>query len=238
MRIYDGTIIKDKKLLALAIGLVDFEYLEGKYTEEAHLMFAFSWIDTPQGYDFWNGVDLGGRRIIKKHTNEDSPKNKLFYEREEDLEAKYEAEKERADGLEAQLKKIQPFDQYAEGWYSEGKAWALNKAFYITKYNHEHILIVNGRIFWSNDFTTENPHKKETVFLDGHQNNGNETKFKEYLENCDIAILTYYGANKIQKQIHFHVGDKTYTLRFKQIGTDHQAKFDDPNCKDWIDLTK
>jgi len=148
----------------------------------------------------------------------------------EDFKAKYEAEKERANKAEAKLKESQPFDRGEEGWVKiEGyEGWSIKKYEYIGilgKFHFVYNLSLGcKRVI---DFTTENPHKKETVFKGDHNTAVNSVANAKLVVRHKLNFMNTYNTD----------GDMC-SWYYTQIGDDLQAKFDDPNNNKYIKLIK
>ena len=101
------------------------------------------------------------------------------------------------------------------------------KCIYIGFLNGQHVVYHFGKLYYAENFTTENPHKKETVFY--------KEKDQNYFdENVSKADLVIYHGSFIQL-ISLH---KTVELTHKQLGDDLREAFEDSDNEMFIDLTK
>ena len=135
-------------------------------------------------------------------------------------------------GLKTQIKELQPFDRGAEGWGYIGHNWSKEKYIYIGRHGYKGHAVDSDRfgLKYVSDFTTENPHKKETVWeSDIHSNNWDKWSKKG-------AIFIRRRNTIIVHSICTR--DNTAYFRFTQIGDDLQSKFDDETNLKYIDLGK
>ena len=142
--------------------------------------------------------------------------------------------KDSAEKLQAQLKELQPFERGVEGWYEEVDGFHHEKVKYFTydsKDKVHYCYCAMSGVFSCKDFTTENPHKKETVF---------ETETdKLNFQGGVLYVLNYnHGHNKEYSMITVHDGSSVRYIPSIQMGTDLQAKFDDETNLKYIDLGK
>ena len=145
--------------------------------------------------------------------------------------SQYEAEKELRIKAEAQLKELQPYDRGSEGWGKmDSEDWSYTVGVYLVCINGVHLIETRLGVIKCIDFTTENPHKKETVWeSDIHSNNWDKWSKKG-------AIFIRRRNTIIVHSICTR--ENTAYFRFTQIGDDLQAKFDDEENLKYIDLTK
>ena len=144
-----------------------------------------------------------------------------------------QAEKERADKAEAKLNELQPFKRGEEGWgFDKSRGHTkIKKKFH--SFDGEHYWVyandsIEDKLLTRyNDFTTENPHKKETVFSGGD----NPAYFKESTEDASVVILNNDSIVSIGS-------DWIHTYYYTQLGDEDQAKFDDQNNDKWRSLIK
>lgn len=138
--------------------------------------------------------------------------------------------------LKTKLSELQPFERGTEGWGLDYKEWVECK--YLTfGLDGRHCVHVSGcenGAMYVDDFTTENPHKKETVVYIGDNphrqeefNNWVQDSFIYILDNTDGLCISIYSVG---------VGYSEFYIA--QLGDDLKAKFDDPNNEKYIDLTK
>ena len=139
--------------------------------------------------------------------------------------------------LNNKLKELQPYDRGVEGWaYRKGK-FDNSESEYITycsRLNRHYCYDLNMDIFICDDFTTENPHKKETVFYkpEGWGYDG-------ILKDAKHVVLSKYRGELYEGFEFFVFLEDSYKfIPVTKIGDDLQAKFDDPNNDKYISLIK
>ena len=154
---------------------------------------------------------------------------------------------------EAKLKELQPFERGVEGWgYLKACGWVEGKFLYHQRFKGSHYAVdkydpqrdnsTNPPTRRFDDFTTENPHKKKTVchgawswtegcFVENDS-------FEEKASNADKVILNHHYKDKKGSCILVCNGNEDVFMFQVEIGTDLQAKFDDPNNHKYKDLTK
>ena len=128
---------------------------------------------------------------------------------------------------EAKLKELQPFERGGEGWviFEGCEGWSAKKYEYIGilgKYHFVYSLSLGCKRVV--DFTTDNPHKKETVFYSGND----IEEFNNSLLKAYLVVLYMYHDGRLRITIYMNDNDQYHEWP-TQIGTDLQAKFDDPN---------
>jgi len=151
------------------------------------------------------------------------------------LESKLEAEKELRLKAETQLKKLQPFERGVEGWGYIGHNWSKEKYIYIGRHGYKGHAVDSDRfgLKYVNDFTTENPHKKEIVF---HEDSEHKD-IKRRLKKAKLVVRRSFNDIYCVIDVYHGIG---YVARYlvTQIGDVDQAKFDDKENLKYIDLTK
>ena len=162
------------------------------------------------------------------------------YEAEKELRIEAEEAgliwKDSAEKLQAQLKELQPFERGAEGWGYIGHNWSKEKYIYIGRHEYKGHAVDSDRfgLKYVSDFTTENPHKKDTVFYkpEGWGYDG-------ILKDAKHVVLSKYRGARYQGFEFFVFLEDRYTIMpVTQIGDDLQAKFNDKENLKYIDLGK
>ena len=205
----------------------DIQALEAKYEAEKELR-----LKAEDDAKHWNKehLSLCTKSIFKEEAlNEDLKRMQ---------DARNEAEeagliwKDSAEKLQTQIKELQPFERGSEGW-CRSTCGIYMECTYWTNHPDDNfsIVYIKGKGWFARqDFTTENPHKKETVWeSDIHSNNWDKWSKKG-------AIFIRRRNTIIVHSICTR--DNTAYFRFTQIGDDLQAKFDDEENLKYIDLTK
>ena len=152
--------------------------------------------------------------------------------------------REERDSLKAQLSELQPYERGAIGWGGNKAEYSKEKYKYVAHIEGVgHILIdKHNRPILKSHFTTENPHKKGTVCYGAWCWKKGEfienDRFEEIVGEADKVILNHHYKDKKGSCIIVCNGNKDVLMFQIEVGTDDQAKFDDPNNKEWIDLRK
>lgn len=165
---------------------------------------------------------------MKEEINWDSSKACATLQEENDrLKAELKETYTQLTSAEHKIAELQPFERGAEGW-AMNQLGELEKCKYIARSGKHDIVETHNRIcVVRSDFTTENPHKNETVWREN-------TDKASFVNHQDDYVLYVLDTNR--KIIHAHMADSVWKIHYRELGDDLKVKFDDPENKKYISL--